>query len=64
MWGELASHQRPLTHRPSSQGWASKCLLYPYVDLSCFFCLGLVFHDFVVLDYWVILGGWVAFLPP
>ena len=25
VWGELASHKRSLTHRPSSQGWASRC---------------------------------------
>ena len=28
VWGELASHKRSLTHRPNSQGWASRCLLH------------------------------------
>ena len=33
--GELASHKRSLTHRPSSQGWASRCpLLYMFVSLG------------------------------
>ena len=27
VWGELACHKRSLTHRPSSQGWASSVLL-------------------------------------
>jgi len=27
VWGELASHKRSLTHHPSSQGWASTCLV-------------------------------------
>ena len=25
VWGELAGHQRSLTHHPSSQGWAFRC---------------------------------------
>ena len=35
VWGELASHKRSLTHRPSPQGWASRCPL-----LYTFLCLG------------------------
>ena len=27
VWGELASHRRSLTHHPSCQGWASRCLV-------------------------------------
>ena len=27
VWGELASRKRSLTHHPSSQGWASRCLV-------------------------------------
>ena len=46
VWGELTSHKRSLTHRPSSQGWASRCpLLYMFV------CLGMgylsYFHKLV-----------------
>ena len=42
MWGELASHKRSLTHRPSSQGWASSyymfvCLGYGWVGCFTFF---------------------------
>ena len=49
VWGELASHKRSSTHRLSSQGWASKCVvlnvfvgmcLNVYMGLwaSSFFC--------------------------
>ena len=38
VWGELASHNRPLTHRPSSQGWASRCLLL-HVYTCIYVCL-------------------------
>ena len=35
VWGELASHKRSLIHRPSSQGYASRCpLLYMLVCLG------------------------------
>ena len=34
VWGELASRKR-LTHRPSSEDWASRCpLLYMFVCLG------------------------------
>ena len=37
--GELASHKRSLTHRPSSHGWASRC---PYIAIYvCLSRLGL-----------------------
>ena len=36
MWGELACHERLLTHRPSSQGWAPGVLPFLY---KCFVCL-------------------------
>ena len=46
VWGELASRKRSLTHRPSSQGWASRCpLLHVYTCM--FVCLG---------------NGWVGYL--
>ena len=42
VWGELASHKRSLTHRPSSQGWASRCpvlsihaCMYVYTCMLC-----------------------------
>ena len=37
VWGELAGHQRSLTHRPSSQGWAFRCLVFAclFVCLIC-----------------------------
>ena len=31
MWGELVNHTRSLTHRPSSQGWGSRCPHYTYI---------------------------------
>ena len=43
VWGELASHNRPLSHRPSSQGWASRC---PYVCLSGLWLGGLLHLSF------------------
>ena len=38
VWGELASHKRSLTHRPSSQGWASRC---PVIDCLFVYLFGL-----------------------
>ena len=37
VWGELASHKRYLTHRPSSQGWASRCP-YSYMYMYMYIC--------------------------
>ena len=54
VWGELASHKDSLTHRPSSQGWASKCPLGLFFS-SCvlFVCKHVSFFVFVVMIVWV-----------
>ena len=36
VWGELAGHQRSLTHRPSSQGWAFRCLVFACLFVCLF----------------------------
>ena len=36
VWGELACCKRSLTHRPSSQGWASGVLLFVCVCMGMF----------------------------
>ena len=38
VWGELASHKIYLTHRPNSQGWASRCSLLNILNMLV--CLG------------------------
>ena len=42
VWGELASHKRSSTHHPSSQGWASRCLVLccwlVFWLFTCLFC--------------------------
>ena len=42
MWGELASHKRSLTHRPSSQGWAFRCpvIVCLFICLICRYVTG------------------------
>ena len=40
VWEELASHKRYLTHRPNSQGWASRCSLLYNIILNMLICLG------------------------
>ena len=45
VWGELASYNRSSTHRPSSQGWASKCLV-----LSVF--VGMVLVAYIYMGLW------------
>ena len=53
VWGELASHKRSSTHRPSSQGWASRCLVLivlvgmVWVCLHVHACLGSL-----VVEHW------------
>ena len=59
MWGELARHQRRLTHRPSSQGLASKCIVLFMFICRVLVCLGLYFHVIVVPD----VSGWLGCLP-
>ena len=64
VWGELASHKRSLTHRPSSQGWASRCPL-----LYTFLCLGhglgwLPFFSFL-FSYASVLNTCISmYIPP
>ena len=49
---ELASHKRSSTHRPSSQGWASRCLV-----LCCWLVSGCLLVCFVVARLFVWVGG-------
>ena len=37
VWGELARHQRSLTHHPSSQRWASGCTSSRVLNINCDF---------------------------
>ena len=47
VWGELASHKRSSTHCPSSQGWASKCLV-----LSVFVGMVWFVHMYMYMGLW------------
>ena len=52
VWGELASHQRSLTHRPSSQGWASRCLSlsgFYFGLMGCIWVAGLSFCLYLLI---------------